>query len=386
VQPVPERIYISDADLQMASDIEIIRISRTFVSAMNSSFPGKRKKMIERIRKHAHANPVSTIPFLLRYFDHVDPKTRENSRSLVEELTRLPGGEQALIESLFSSHATVGDSAAAILEARGMDGVRFREFYLDAERQFAVCRAMGVHTEDVKELFLESIKLYKNKLVEQAFENMILVTDILKDRLEWTSNTKRYIQDVLKLTPQLSRSGVSIDNLQESLRILADAVKTRDYKETKELLESKKLEASVVSQIGSMFSYLCRRLRCASMGALAGMSEEDRKLFDALRKVGEEVKEYAKKKKHVEALESVYSFLSQELAGGYISGLAERIDSGDNNAEAIAGQAMLGVLKILYLVLPNAASDIYEMHLKDRVGKESLEDVSWPEPLKSLAG
>lgn len=383
---MPERVYISDADLQTASDIEIIRLSRTLVAAMNSSFPGKRKKIIERIREHARTNPYSTIPFLLRYFDHVDPNTREHARMLIEELTRLPGGEQALIESIFSSHTSVGDGAAAVLEARNMDGLRFRELYLDAERQFSACRAMGVYVDDVRDLFLEAIRLYKNKLVEQAFENIILVSDILRDRLDWTSNTKRYIQDVLKLTPQLSRSGVSIDNLQESLRILAGAVKTRDYKETKELLESKKLEASIISQIGSMFSYICRRLRCSSIELTASVSENDLKLFESMKKLGEEVRTYAKRKKHAEALESIYSFLSQELAGKYIAGAVQRIDSGDKNAEAAAGQTMLGVLKILNLVLPNAASDIYEMHLKGRVGKESIEDAPWPEPLKSLGG
>ncbi|MEM2839905.1 MAG: hypothetical protein QW505_06190 [Thermoplasmata archaeon] len=383
---MPERVYISDADLQSASDIEIIRLSRTLVAAMNSSFPGKRKKIIEKIREHARANPYSTIPFLLRYYDHVDPNTREYARMLIEELTRLPGGEQALIESIFSSHTSVGDSAAAVLEARNMDGMRFRELYLDAERQFSSCKAAGVYTDDVKDLFLEAIRLYKNKLVEQAFENIILVSDILKDRLEWTSNTKRYIQDVLKLTPQLSRSGVSIDNLQESLKILAGAVKTRDYKETKDLLESKKLEASVVSQIGSVLSFLSKRLKSAQLelSKRESVSSEDQRMFDSMKNLGAEVKSYVKKKKRVEALEGIYSFVSQELAGKYVGDVVRRMESGDSNAELAAGQMMVGLLKILSLLLPNAASEMFEMHLKSKVGKESIEDTPWPHPLKSL--
>lgn len=383
---MPERVYISDADLQTASDIEIIRISRSFVRAMNARFPWKRNKMIARLRNHAAVSPGSTIPFLLRYFDHVDPKTRENARSLVEELTRDSRGEQALIEALFSSHTAVGESAAVILESKNMEGLRFRELYVDVERQFAACRAAGVYTEDVKELFLESIKLYKNKLFEQAFENIILAGDILKDRLDWTSNTKRYIKDVLRLTPQLSRSGVSINNLQESLKILAEAVKTRDYRETKDLLEMKKLEATIVSQISSILSFVSKRLRSGSveLSAEASLSPDDRKMLDGLISLGKEVRAYVKKKKRVEALEGLYAFLSQELAGKYIESVVQRIGSGDRNAELVAGQMLVGLLKILSLVLPNAAYEIYETRLKGAVGKESLDEVAWPRPLSSL--
>lgn len=384
---MPERIYVSEADLRMASDIEIIRMSRVFVASMNSSFPGKRTKMIARLRQHAEASPGSTIPFLLRYFDHVDPKTRDNARALVDELTRSPQGEWALIESIFSSHTTVGESAAALLESRNMGGLRFRELYVDAERQFASCRAAGVYTEDVRELFLESIRLYKNKLVEQAFENMILVGDILKDRLDWTSNTKRYIQDVLKLTPQLSRSGVSIDNLHESLKILTEAVKKRDYKETKDLLETKKLEGIVVSHIGSVLSFVSKRLKEGAIdlsGGGSSFSADDQKMFDSMASLGKEVSAYVKKKKRPEALEGIYSFVSQELAGKYTESAMKRIGAGDASAEVAAGQMLVGLLKILNLVLPNAASEMFEMHLKNRVGKESLDETPWPPALGSL--
>ena len=384
---MPERIYVSEADLRTASDIEIIRMSRVFVASMNSSFPGKKTKMIAKLREHADASPDSTIPFLLRYFDHVDPKTRDNARVLVDELTRNPRGEQALIESIFSSHTAVGEGAAAILESRNMDGLGFRELYVDAERQFAACRSAGVYIEDVKELFIESIRLYKNKLVEQAFENMILVGDILKDRLDWTSNTKRYIQDVLKLTPQLSRSGVSIDNLHESLKILTEAVKTRDYKETKDLLETKKLEAIVVSQIGSVLSFVSKRFKGGSIdlsGRGSSFSADDQKMLDSMASLGKEVSAYVKKKKRPEALEGIYSFVSQELAGKYTESVLQRIGAGDANAELAAGQMIVGLLKILYLVLPNAASEMFEMHLKSRVGKESLEETHWPLALSSL--
>jgi len=381
---VAERIYISDADLQLASDLEVIRISRRIVADLNSSFPGKRKKMIQKLRAHANSNPFSTIPLLLRYIDHVDARVRDYANQLVEELTRTTTGEQALIESIFSSHHAVGDSAAAILEARNLEGVRYRELYVQGEKSFSDCKSMGIYTGDLRDMFLEAIRLYKEKLVEQAFENLILVNDLLRDRIDWNRNTKRYIQDVLRLTPQLSNSGVSMENIHESLKALNTAMKTRDYRETKDLIESKKLEATIGSQLVSVFSFMSRRLKGSKINPAKNVPPDQKWIFDSMKKVATEVKNYVKKGKKTEALEGIYSFVAQELAGKYVESTMSEIESGNQDAEIAAGQVMLGIAKMVNLALPNLADELFESYLKSRLGKANIEDVPWPSPLKDL--
>ena len=381
---MPERIYVSDVDSQAASDLEVIRISRRIVADLNSSFPGRKKKMIARIKEHGQTNPGSMIPLLLRYVDHIDPVVKEFASLIVNELTKSSKGEAALIDSLFSAHPVVADSAAFILDLRNLDGKKFRELFLDSERLFAQCNSIGVYTGDVKELFLESIRLYKSKLIEQSFENMIIVRDILTDRLDWNENTRKYIQDVLKLTPQLSQSGVSIDNISESLKILTSAMKNRDYRETRDLVETKKLEASVGSELASVFSFISKKTMGAMIDLNSEGSSEDSWIFQSMGKVAREIQNYLKQDKRTEAMESLYTFVAQEFAGKFIENSTKRIVEGDRRAIAAMGQAMIGITKILYMIMPNTASELFDTYLKARIGKENIDDAPWPPPLRDL--
>lgn len=381
---MPERIYVSEADVQSASDLEILRMSRHMVDDIGSRFPGKRKRTINAVREHGLKNPASTVPMLLRFMEDADPEIRGIAGEMVEELTATSKGEQALMECLLSSHHVVSQNAAEILERKGLGGEKFREIFASSEKLFAKCRMMSIYTDDIKELFIDSINLYKKKAVEQATENIVLAHDILRDRVEWNESMKQYIADVLRLSPQLSRSGVAMDNIQASLKTLTGAMKTRDYKETRDLVDGKKMEAAIGSELSSVFSFISKKMKGSRIDPEAQISDEDRWIFDSMKKLAGEIRISMMGDGKIEAMRSVSSFVAQELAGKYLEHVAKRIERGDSSAVAAAGNAMLGVTKILALVLPNVASELYDDSLRILVGKEELDDVGWPMLLKEL--
>ena len=384
--PVSERIYVSDADAQSATDLETLRMGRHLVDDLGSRFPGKRKKTIASIRRHALVSPVSMMPLLLRFLEHTDPEIRSIADQLVEETISTPTGEQALIECLFSAHHVVSINAAELLEKRGLGGEKFREIYASSEKLFAKCKALEIYTADVKDLFIDSIGLYKKKAVEQATENIVLAHDLLQDRVDWSENLKQYITDVLRLSPQLSQSGVSMDNIQASLKTIAGSLKTRDYKETRDIVDGKKMEAAIGSELSSVFSFISKRMKGAKIDPESQISDEDRWIFESMRKLAGEIKDSLRNDEKIEAMRSVYSFVAQELAGRYLEHVAKRIERGDPKAAAAAGSAMLGMTKILALVLPNVAFELYDDSLRTLVGKEDLDDAGWPSPLRDLEG
>lgn len=382
---MPEKIYVSDADAQSATDIEILRMSRHLVDDLTSKMPGKKKKAIRTIREHGAIRPAPTISMLLRFLEHSDPRISGLAEALVEELSGAPEGEKALIECLFSSHHVVSQNAADLLERRGLDGLNVREIYSSSESLFARSKSMDIYTGDIKELFLDAINLYKSKSVEQASESFIIARDLLKDRVDWNENLRSYITDVLRLSPQLARSGVPMDNIQESLKTVTNAMKSRDYRETRDLVEAKKMEAAIGSELSSLYSFISRRLKGARIDPKGEISSDDRWIFDGMKKLAEEVRTSVNKQKRVDALESIYSFVAQEFAGRYAENAVRRIDAGDAKAAVGAGNAMLGMTKIVSLVLPNAASELYEKSLKKLVGKDDLDDAPWPAPLSEVA-
>jgi hypothetical protein len=384
--PVSERIYVSDADSQSATDLETLRMGRHLVDDLGSRFPGKRKRTIVSIRKHALVSPVSMMPLLLRFLEHTDPDIQSIADRLVEEMIATPKGEQALIECLFSAHHVVSLNAAELLEKKGLGGEKFREIYASSEKLFAKCKSLEIYTADVKDLFIDSIGLYKKKAAEQAIENIVLANDLLQDRIEWNENLKQYITDVLKLSPQLTQSGISMDNIQASLRTIAGSLKTRDFKETRDLVDGKKMEAAIGSELLSVFSFISKKMKGAKIDPQSQISDEDKWIFESMRKLAGEIKTSLSNDGKVEAMRSVYSFVAQELAGRYLEHIAKRIEKGDARAAAAAGSAMLGMTKILALVLPNVASELYDDSLKALVGKEDLDDVDWPSLLSDLKG
>jgi hypothetical protein len=384
--PVSERIYVSDADSQSATDLETLRMGRHLVDDLGSRFPGKRKRTTASIRKHALVSPVSTMPLLLRLLEHTDPDIRSIADQLVVEMIATPGGEQALIECLFSAHHAVSLNAAGLLEKKGLGGEKFREMYASSEKLFSKCNALGIYTADIKDLLIDSVGLYKKKAAEQATENIVLAHDLLQDRLEWNENLKQYIADVLRLSPQLSQSGVSMDNIQASLKMIAGSLKTRDYKETRDLVEGKKMEGAIGSELSSVFSFISKKMKGAKIDPQSQISDEDKWIFESMKKLAVEVKASMSNGGKVEAMRSVYSFVAQELAGRYLEHVAKRIEKGDARAAAAAGSAMLGMTKILALVLPNVAAELYDDSLKALVGKEDLDDADWPGLLSDLKG
>jgi Anticodon-binding domain of tRNA ligase len=382
--PVSDRIYVSDADAQSATDLETLRMGRHLVDDLGSRFPGKRKRTLASIRKHVLVSPVSMMPLLLRFLEHTDPEIRSIADQLVEETISTPKGEQALIECLFSAHHVVSINAAELLERKGLGGEKFREIYASSEKLFAKCKALEIYTADIKDLFIDSIELYKKKAVEQATGDIVLAHDLLQDRLEWNENLKRYITDVLRLSPQLSQSGVSMDNIQASLKTIAGTMKTRDYKETRDLVEGKKMEAAIGSELSSAFSFISKRMKNVKIDPQSQIPDEDKWIFEGMRKLAGEIKTSMGSDGKVEAMRSVYSFVAQELAGRYLEHIAKRIEKGDAKAAAAAGSAMLGMTKILALVLPNVASELYDDSLKALVGKDDLDDVAWPNLLSDI--
>lgn len=381
-----DRIYVSDADAQSASDLEILRIGRHFVDDLNSRFPGRRKKIIASLREHGMRNSASTMSLLLRFLEHTDPDVRSVADQLVEELAGTTKGELALIECLFSAHHVVSQNAAELLEKKGLGGDKFREIYTASEKLLIKCKALGIYTADIRDLLTDSIGLYKKKAVEQATENIVLAHDLLRDRLEWNESLRQYITDVLRLTPQLAQSGISMDNIQASLKSIAGSMKTRDYSETRDLVEGKKMEAAIGSELSSAFSFISKKMKGARIDPQAGIPEEDKWIFDGMRKLTGEIRASISGDGKVEAMRSVYSFVAQELAGRYLEHAAKRVESGDSGAVAAAGNAMLGMTKILALVLPNVASELYDDSLRALVGKEELDEAEWPALLSDLKG
>lgn len=373
-----DRIYISDADVQSASDMEVLRIGRRMADDLGSSLPGKRKRLMNRIRVRARENPMAVMPLLLRYYDNENARVRSLIRTLINEILRMPNAEAALRESLFSAHRDVSEAAAQILEEMGFEGRNFKDLFDDTNRLFKECEQIEVHTTDVEELVNEGIQLYDEKAIEQAFENIILARDLLKDRIDWNRSLRSYIRDVLKITPSLSQGGVPIDNIQESLKTLTDAVKTRNYSETRDLIEAKRIESAIVREMISTLTFISKRAKKADLSSVNAIDPEFDQFLGGIKKIAAEVTNKIGEEKRLDALKALYTFISQDFTHNFLTNMSSRLESGDQKAISSTVSIAGIMLRLISMPMPNIASELYEAHLKDLIGKESVEEIQVP--------
>lgn len=377
-------MYVSDADVEMSKDVESLRIDRHMVSDLSSMVPGRRRKMLDRIEEHGRKNPLSIVPVLLKHYNVDNPRVREQVRASIGRLTQSEAGELAMVECIFSKNKVIADAAARILEERNFNSVSMLSTFRAVKDLVTQARKAGVFCQDVEELAVDSIGAYREGRFDQAMTNMMMAKDLLDDRLEWHSHLRGYIKDVLKLTPALSRSGVQVDPIQDSIRNLATAVQTREYSDARTLLDLRRQETRLWKQLWSLEEFITKRIKVKPITELLVLKDQDKLLMESFLNTADKVEDLVQDGNAVEALRLVEEFIANDVSGGYLSTEGKRLDSKDEASWYVMWSTGLGLLKLVAPVVPNVAEEFYQQYFRDREGSPSIHTVDWPEPYSKL--
>lgn len=377
-------IYVSDADVEMSKDVESLRIDRHLITDLSSFMPGRRRRMIDRIEEHGAKNPLSVVPVLVKHYDADDPKVRKQVRASLARLTQSEIGELALVECMFSRHQQIADTAASILEERSYNSIGFLSHYRQATKLVTDARKADIFCHDVEELISDSIDTYKEGRFDQAMTNMMMAKDILEDRLEWHGHLRGYIQDVLKLTPMLSRSGVQTDGIQESIRNVSKAMQTREYGEARNLLDLRRQETRLWKQLWSLEEFVTKRIKVKPITELMVLKDPDKAVLEKFVKMAKAVDELTQDGKLVDALKTVEEYLREDVSGQYLTREGKRLDTKDEAAWFTMWSVGLGLLKVLAPIIPSVSEEFYQQYFRDREKEPSIHSVAWPEPFQDI--
>ncbi|MEW5747268.1 MAG: class I tRNA ligase family protein [Candidatus Thermoplasmatota archaeon] len=377
-------MYVSDADVEMSKDVESLRIDRHLTSDLSSFVPGRRRKMLDRIEEHGRKNPLAIVPVLLKHYNIDNPKIRDQVRASIGRLTQSETGELALVECVFSKNRAISEAAARILEERNFSSLNMLSTYRSVKDLVTQARKAAVFCQDIEELVVDSIGAYREGRFDQAMTNMMMAKDLLEDRLEWHSHLRGYIKDVLKLTPALSRSGVQVDSIQDSIRNLATAVQTREYSDARTLLDLRRQETRLWKQLWSLEEFITKRIKVKPITELLVLKDQDKGLMESFLNTAEKVEEHIQDGNAVAALRVVEEFIANDISSGYLSTEGKRLDSKDEASWYVMWSTGLGLLKLVAPVVPNVAEEFYQQYYRDREGSPSIHTVDWPEPFSRL--
>jgi|GEM_PF-1042915 len=380
VSVLSREMYVSDADVEMSKDVESLRIDRHMVSDLSSFVPGRRRKMLDRIEEHGRKNPLAIVPVLLKHYSIDNAKVREQVRASLGRLTQSDAGELALVECVFSRDRSISDVAARILEGRNFNSVNLLSTYRAVRDLVVQARKAAVFCQDIEELVVDSIGAYREGRFDQAMTNMMMAKDLLEDRLEWHGHLRGYIKDVLKLTPALSRSGVQVDPIQDSIRNLSTAIQTREYSDARALLDLRRQETRLWKQLWSLEEFITKRIKVKPITELLVLREADKMLLESFVVMAAKVDDRVQDGRPVEALRLVEEYIANDISAGYLSTEGKRLDSKDEASWYVMWSTGLGLLKLVAPVVPNVAEEFYQQYFRDREGSPSIHTVDWPEP------
>jgi hypothetical protein len=384
VLAVVKDVYVSDADIELSKDVESIRIDRHLVADLSSIMPGRRRKMVDRIEEHARKNLLAVIPILAKYNNHDNPKVRSQVRASLSRLTSSETGEQALIECMFSKNPKVAETSALILDGKNYGSMNFLSVYRQTKSLVAQAAKAEVFYQDIEELVVDSIGTYKEGRFDQGMTNLTMARDLLEDRLEWHSHLRSYIKDVLKLTPVLSRSGVQVDSIQDSIRHLSSAIPEREYTEAKKLLELRRQETHLWKQLWSLEEFISKRVTSKPIAELSILQDHDKRLIESFVSVGQEVQNAIQEGEAAEALKIVSDYVRGDVSAHYLATDGKRLGGDDEAARFVMWSVGLGLLKLIAPIVPNVAEEFYQLYFRDREESASIHSVPWPEPFAAL--
>jgi hypothetical protein len=321
---------------------------------------------------------------LLKHYNADHPRVRQQVRESLARLTQSEAGELALVECVFSRNKIISDTAARILEERNYNSLNILSTYRAVRSLVSQARKADVFCTDIEELVVDSIDAYKEGRFDQAITNMMMARDLLDDRLEWHGHLRRYIKDVLKLTPALSQSGVQVDSIQDSIRNLSTAVQTREYTDARMLLDLRRQEDKLWKQLWSLEEYITKRIKIKPIAELTVLRDSDKQLLQSFLESAQVVDDRVQDGRPVEALRTVEEFIRNEISASYLAREGRRLDTKDEAAWYTMWAVGLGLLKLVSPVIPNVAEEFYQQYFRDREVSPSIHTVEWPEPLTSL--
>ena len=379
-------VYVSDADIELSKDLEGLRIDRHLVDDLSSVMPGRRRKMVDKIEEHASSKLLSIMPILVKYYNHDNPRVRSQVRASLARLTSSEIGEQALIECMFSRNDRIADVAAAILEEKNYSSINFLSVYRQTRNLVQQAWKGEVFSQDIEELIVDSIETYKEGRFDQGMTNLKMARDLLEDRLEWHSHLRTYMKDVLKLTPMLSRSGVQVDSIQDSIRNLATAIPERDYREARALLDLRRQETKLWKQLWSLEEFISKRVTSKPSAEAVTLQDPDKMVLESFVAMGAQVRKSIQNGSQSDALQMVSDFVRDNVSARYLASQGGRLSEGDEAAWYTMWSVGLALLRLVAPVIPNVAEEFYQQYFRDREDSASIHSVPWPEPMSSLEG
>lgn len=355
------------------------KLEREMLYSFKSSIPVERLRMQKKLIELAKSNPSIIAPLLLKNYHHNDEDISHNIRATLAELADLREFREAVTDLIRTPDREMRRGLLDFVkEYVGFHAVTFLSFYEQTAALIELGKRKEIPMDDIEALVEISKSAFIDGYIFDAVKDIALCLDLVKHRHRSVEQLKNYLQEVLKIAPELNRMGVFSGRLEEPLRKAVKSSKHLKYDETHKIVRERKNEIALLNEmrrIGKLIKTNVKEVPHLEISRLKGM---DVWVLTILQQLMDSVMQMIVTGKQGEAKEYLLSFLTEDFREFFSEHLEERVTKGDPSALFTIYAVGITTLKLASYVLPLQSEEIYQNYYRELEGEPSIYLVSWP--------
>lgn len=355
------------------------KLEKEMLFSFRSKIPVETLRIQKKLIDLARDNPSLVAHVLLKNYHHSDENICSNIRVTLAELIRLKEFKKAVIDLINTPNRDIRRGLFDFVkEYIGFHAVTFLSFYEQTVGLIELGKRKEIPMEDIEALVEISKSRFIDGYVFDAVKDIALCLDLVKHRHRSVEQLKNYLQEVLKIAPELNRMGVFSGRLEEPVRKAVKSSKNLKYDETGKIVQERKNEVALLNElrrIGKLIKMNIKEVPHLDLSQLKGM---DAWTLNTLQQLLDSVVQMIVTGKQYEAKESLLSFLTEDFREFFHEHLEKRVEEGDPSALLTLYAIGITTLKLASYVLPLQSEEIYQDYYRELEGEPSIYLVSWP--------
>ncbi|MCE5296886.1 MAG: hypothetical protein LLG16_07275 [Euryarchaeota archaeon] len=371
---------------RVAPRSETGKIASILVESLASPLALERRRMENRVITLAKKEPIAVVEMLLHFYDSDIERVRDSIKSCLLEISKMFEAKETIIESLTNSDKNIRKGAKLIIpDIWGPPSTPYSTLFEQTYQMIQIAKEKDIPVEDIETLMDLSKQTFLDGESMKAINDIGTCLEFVKRRYKNSESLKVYIADMLKLSPDIQKSGVTIVNFNESLKTVIKVSKKRSFDFTQEVIDQRIMEMELKDQLRSMGQLVKETVRIRPVIEMASLSVKDERLIFRMAEVFESVNTKNLSGNPSKSIETLHEFLFKDFEWYYDDEVITRLSEGDMSAMLTIYMLGISVLKVVSSIIPSVSEEIYQKYYRDLEGSVSIYTVMWPELVMELA-
>jgi len=341
--------------------------------------------MENRLVSVAKKETRAIVQMLLRNLENEVPRVHESIMKCLVEIARRTEGRESIVDSLNHPDAAIRKGAKLVIpEVWGIQATPYPTLYEQTFQLIEVARDRDIPLDDIEMLMGISQQVLLDGEVMKAINDVGKCLEFVKRRYKNSESLKEYISDMLKISPELHRMGVSIINFDESLKTAIRASRSRTYDYTQEIIDQRVMEMEVKDQLRNLGQLVKESIKTRPVMDMDSISPVDRKMITKMTLIIDAINTKNLSGNLIKSIEDMHAFLLKDFEWYYNEEVMRRLGEGERSANMTIYLIGISFLKLASVMMPSVAEDIYQKYFREMEGAASIYTVVWPEVVMEI--